>query len=108
MNWNKEFVFKTIYRCLIQGISDDYPMIDAIYFGTKDYGITCTRKQILTHIRRRNFSYFENLHIGPLLLRPHSRYSGTDIKSERNRERIVAYWPNLNADINYIANRYDY
>lgn len=108
LNWNKEFVFKTIYRCILQGVNDKGPMVDAIYFGTKDYGITCTRKQLLTHIRRRNFSYFENLHIGPLLLRPHSRYSGTDVKSERNKSRIVAYWPNLNADLNYIANRYDY
>ena len=108
LNYRKELVLKTIYHCVFKGAKKDNPEIDAIYFGTKDFGVMATKKQILTHIRKRNFGFFENLHIGPLLLRPDARYVGKDIASERKRNRIIVYWPNLNADIEYISKRYDY
>ena len=108
LNYRKELVLKTIYHCVFKGANENNPEIDAIYFGTKDYGVMATKKQILTHIRKRNFSFFENLHIGPLLIRPDARYVGKEIASERKRNRMVAYWPNLNADIEYISKRYDY
>ncbi len=108
LNYRKEFVLKTIYHCVFKGAKKENPEIDAIYFGTKDYGIMATKKQIITHIRKRNFGFYENLHIGPLLLRPDARYSRKEIVDERKRNRIVLYWPNLNADIEYISKRYNY
>ena len=108
LNYRKELVLKTIYHCVFKGAKATNPEIDAIYFGTKDFGVMASKKQILTHIRKRNFGFFENLHIGPLLLRPDARYVGKEITDERKRNRIVLYWPNLNADIEYISKRYDY
>ena len=108
LNYRKDMVLKTIYHCVFKGANENNPEVDAIYFGTKDYGVMATKKQILTHIRKRNFGFYENLHIGPLLLRPDARYVDKEIASQRKRNRIVAYWPNLNADIEYISKRYDY
>ena len=107
LNYRKEFVLDAVYRCVFQGTDENNPLVDAIYFGTPEYGIVTTKKQILSHIRKRAFTFFKNLHIGPLLLRPHSRYSNRDIADERNRHRIIAYWPNLNADLDYISKRYN-
>ena len=108
LNYRKDFVLKTMYHCFFQGVSISNPIIDAVYFGTKEYGIVATRKQILSHLRKRSFSFYDNLHIGPLLLRPHSRYVNRKIADERNRNRLIAYWPNLNADLSYISQRYDF
>lgn len=108
LNYRKELVLKTLYHCVFKGANENNPLVDAIYFGTKDYGIMATRKQIIKHVTKRNFAFFENLHIGPLLLRPDARYVNKAIADERKRNRIVAYWPNLNADIEYISKRYDY
>ena len=108
LNYRKELVLKTMYHCVFKGAGEDNPLIDAIYFGTKDYGIMATRKQIIKHITKRNFAFYDNLHIGPLLLRPDARYVNKKIEDERKRNRIVAYWPNMNADIEYISKRYDY
>lgn len=107
LNYRKELVLDVMYHCVFQGADEDNPIVDAIYFGTPEYGIVTTKKQILSHIRKRNFSFYDNLHIGPLLLRPHSRYSNTEVVDERNRNRIIAYWPNLNADLDYISKRYN-
>jgi len=108
LNYRKGFVLKTMYHCVFTGANESNPLIDAIYFGTKDYGIMATRKQIISHITKRNFAFYDNLHIGPLLLRPDARYVNKTIASERKRNRILAYWPNMNADIEYISKRYDY
>lgn len=108
LNYRKAFVLKTMRRCVFQGVDDSNPSIDAIYFGDERFGIVTTTKQIVAHIKKRSFDYIDNLHIGPLLLRPHSRYVGRQVADERNRERIVAYWPKLSADLEYISKRYDY
>ena len=108
LNYRKEFVLDVVYHCVFQGTSKDNPVVDAIYFGSKEYGIVATRKQIISHLRKRSFSFYDNLHIGPLHLRPHSRYSDREVVDERNRQRIIAYWPNLNADLDYISKRYNY
>ena len=108
LNYRKEFVLSIMYHCLFRGKDLTNPSIDAVYFGNEKFGIVATKKQIITYITKRSFGFFNNLHIGPLLLRPHSRYVNRSVEDERNRNRIVIYWPNLNADLEYISKRYDY
>ena len=93
-------------RCIFKGACEDNKVVDAIYFGDEKHGVSATKKQMMKYIRKRDFSFYENLHIGPLLIRPDARYSNKEIASERKRNRIVAYWPNMQSDIIYISKTY--
>lgn len=108
LNKNIDFVVRAVERLVFNGASLEYQQADSFYFGDRNYGVVVTKKQVIKYLYRKDFSYFNNLHIGPLLLRPDCRYSGKPIKSERKRNRIVAYWPNLQSDIAYISRRYNY
>ena len=108
LNKDIGIVAEVVRRCVFKGSDADNLEADALYFGDMFYGTVVTKNQIMKHVRRRSFDYYDNLHIGPLLLRPDARYVDKDITYQRKRDRIVAYWPNLAADVDYIAKRYDY
>lgn len=108
LNADKDFVWKVMERCLIIGTVEGAIPIDGIYFGDYRYGVLATTGQIKKHIYRGNWKWMKNLHIGPLQLRPHARYYGKDIKSQKRRDKIDLYWANLGSDIDYISSRYDY
>lgn len=107
LNTNRDFVVKTVDRLVFDGASKDYVKADAIYAGDVEYGEIALKTQVEKHVSRKYYGYYNNLHIGPILLRPDCRYVDTEIRSERKRHRIVAYWPALRSDIEYIASRYD-
>ena len=79
-----------------------------MYFGDKEYGVVATKNQFVKNTKRRGFDYFSHLHIGPLLLRPDARYVDKEITYERKRNRIVAYWPHLREDIEFMSKRFNY
>ena len=108
LNWNMELIVKTVKRLMFYGASSDYIPADALYFGDKDYGVVVTMKQVIRHLQKRGFDFYDNLHIGPLLIRPDARYVTKEIVSQRKYNRIVAYWPNLQADVIFISKRYNY
>jgi hypothetical protein len=108
LNKNKDVVLNVLNHCVFKGANSENIEADSIYFGTAEYGIVASKKQIISHIKRRTYDFYHNLHIGPLLMRPDARYVNGEIVSKRKRQRIVIYWPNLSADIEYIAHRYDY
>lgn len=108
LNQSKEFVMKVIERCLILGTLENAIPIDCVYFGDCEFGHVATKKQIAKHIQYGNWKWMKNLHIGPLQIRPHARYVGKEIRNPKRRERVDLYWPNLSADIAFIAKRYDY
>lgn len=107
LNSNKEFVKEFIDRCIFDGAIEGFIPADCIYDGTLEYGVFVTRKQIHKHIESKSFSYYKSLHIGPLLLRPHARYTDGPIKNDRKRKVVVCYWPNLFLDLLYIFGRYN-
>lgn len=109
---NKEFqdidlIMKVIERCVLFGTKKNAIRIDGLYHGDFEFGTVATTKQIIKHLKRKNWDYLQNLHIGPLQLRPHARYVGTEIKNEKRRQTIECYWTNLLSDIDYISKRYD-
>ena len=108
LNASLTFVEKVVKRCVFKGSYEENLEADAIYFGDRNYGIMATKRQIMKHLSKRGFDFYNNLHIGPLLLRPDARYVDRDINYERKRQRIVAYWPHLNADIDFISRHYNY
>lgn len=108
LNFSKEFVLQVVRRCVFKGSNKQNLEADAIYFGDVNFGCIATSNQIYKHIRKRDFDWIDNLHIGPLLLRPDARYSDREIIDERKRQRIVLYWPNLGSEIEFISKRYNY
>ena len=111
LNSSPEFVMKFIERHLFKGTVETNIEADYIYYGTIEYGIICSKTQIMKHIKRRadtrNWDYMDNPHIGPIQFRPHARYINKKIASEERRWKVTIWWANLQADLAYISERYD-
>lgn len=108
LNSNMDFILDVLNRCMFKGANETNIEADCVYFGDLDYGIVATKNQFIRNTKRRCFDYYDHLHIGPLLFRPDARYVGKDITHQRKRDRIVAYWPNLREDIEYMSKRFNY
>lgn len=108
LNSDIDFIINVLNRCMFKGSNESNIEADAVYFGDKEYGIVATKNQFIKNVKRRGFDFYDHLHIGPLLFRPDARYVNKDITYERKRNRIVAYWPNLRADIEYMSRRFNY
>lgn len=109
---NEEFhdikiIMAVIERCVFLGTKDNAVPIDCLYHGDFEFGTVATKKQIIKHLKRKKWDYIQNLHIGPLMIRPHARYVGTEIKNEKRRQTVECNWINLYSDIDYISKRYD-
>ncbi len=107
LNANKEFVKAVIERCLFKGTWEGNIEADYIYHGDVNYGVVCSKAQILKHVDKRTWEYMDNLHIGPIQFRPHARYINDRIKKEEYRWKVDFWWAKLSADLEYIAERYD-
>ena len=108
LNADNNFIMKVIDRCVFVGTLPNAIPADCIYHGNYEFGMVATKRQFEKHIMRRNWNYINNLHIGPLQLRPHARYINSEIVSEKRRRTVDCYWPYYNADIEFISRRYDF
>lgn len=106
LNRDKFVLQKVIYRLMFKGVCDAAAEADYIYHGSLSDGILISRRQVEKYINKKDFSFLTNLHIGPLLLRPHARYAGVPVKNEVSRREITFYWPNFRADLEYIDKRF--
>ena len=107
LNANKQFVKAVIERCLFKGTWEGNIEADYIYHGDVNYGVVCSKAQIMKHVDKRTWEYMDNLHIGPIQFRPHARYINDRIKKEEYRWKVDFWWAKLSADLEYIAERYD-
>ncbi|MCR5505384.1 MAG: hypothetical protein K6F07_00085 [Bacilli bacterium] len=108
LNKDMDFILEVLDRCVFKGSHKEYLEADCVYFGDRNYGNVATKNQFFKNTRRRGFDFYNHLHIGPILLRPHSRYINKDITYQKNRDRIVCYWPNLREDIEFMSKRFNY
>lgn len=106
LNSNKEFIKTIVNRVIFKGTFEENTPADFVYFGDVNYGVVVSKKQIYRFIEVKNQKFISNLHIGPIMFRPHARYIGKEIKNENNRHLIDFYWPNYEADLRYIARRF--
>ncbi len=107
LNVNKEFVLNVINRVIFKGTNINNQEADYLYHGNTDYGILVSKGQMMKHCSRKDWDWMNNLHIGPLQLRPHARYIGKPIIKPLSRERLEFYWAKYYADLEYISKRYD-
>ena len=108
LNNNYEIIEKVMNRVMYQGIDPLAHAVDYIYFGTPEYGVTVSKKQITTYVKRKSWNYFDFLHIGPIFLKPHARYSKKHIVDEKRHNTVHCYWPNLSEDLDRISRRYTF
>lgn len=106
LNSDYEKLSKIMERLIFQGWDESAKRADAIYHGDIFNGVLASRTQIMKHIRNKDWDYYDNLHVGPIFLRPHARYIGTEIKSEFSRHKIDGFWSNMLADMKYISQKY--
>ncbi|MFA5421911.1 MAG: hypothetical protein WC344_03885 [Bacilli bacterium] len=107
LNKDKEFVIRVIDRAVFKGTLSENQEADYVYHGDADYGILVSKTQLMKHCQRRDWKWMDNLHIGPIQLRPHARYIGKPIKRENSRQRLEFYWAKYSEDLDYISKRYD-
>lgn len=113
-NADKTFTKKFADRVLFQGVDPDAVKAEFIYHGDVDFGVFCSRNQIMRHIEKRNWSYMQTcVHIGPFVIRPHARYARNtynNVKHEDHRHIVSVNYPRFLQDLMYISSRksYDY
>ena len=103
-----ETIVSLLNYCVFEGVREEAEKADAIYVGDVDFGYVATKEQIRRWINNKRWSYYDNLHIGPLLMNPHARYIDKEVKNEKFRNQIDLYWPKLFNDISYISRHYNY
>lgn len=106
LNSNSTKLIKIFDRLVFSGWNKEVTTADAIYHGDMFNGIVATKTQITKWLEDKYWDYYDNLHIGPIFLRPHARYIGVEVKNEFYRHKIDGFWTNMLADIRYISGKY--
>lgn len=104
---HKEIVIAVVSRIVFDGVDPDAPKADYVYWGDINYGVAVSRNQIMNHLRRKNWAFYDNIHFGPLLIRPHAKYAHREIVNEKSRHKMDFYWANFSEDMLYIYKRYN-
>ena len=108
LNASDERIIRIMNRCMFDGVREDAEKADAIYIGDVNYGVIATKEQIRRYTHGSKWSFYENFHIGPLILKPHARYVGKQVRNEKFRNQIDLYWPKLQSDLDFISRRYNF
>ena len=109
LNKDKEFVKKFIDRAMFQGVNDLANRADYLYHGDTDYGVFLSRYQLMQRVETKNYSFMtECIHIGPLVIRPHARYSNKPIQNNRSRELVEASYPKIVQSIMFIFPKFPF
>ncbi len=107
LNRNKELVIDYVTKFLFEGNFEGLPRADYIYFGNAEYGNLVSENQIIKHLKRRNYQYLNNLHLGPVQFGPRARFIHFDEKDPQRRYYVSFKWTRLAVDLDYISRRYD-
>lgn len=108
LNEFNEHVVKLVDKFVFIGNNESRPSADFIYHGSLKFGVICSRKQVLKHLRRRNYDFMRNLHIGPIQFHPYARYASFKEKHPYKRDIVNFVWVNFISDLEYISNHYSF
>lgn len=106
LNQFNERMVKIVDKFLFEGNDSSKQEAEFIYHGSLNFGVLCSRKQVIKHLRRRNYDYMRNLHIGPLQFHPYARYASFKEKNPYKREIVNFVWVNFISDLEYISEHY--
>ena len=106
LNYSNDRMVEFVDILVFKGNYDEKPSADFIYHGNMDYGVIVSRNQVLKHLRRRNYEYMRNLHIGPIQFHPYARYVDFESNYPEKREKTNFKWVNFESDLYYISTHY--
>lgn len=109
LNSSKKQLLKIMDRFLFQGVDNEAVFADAIYHGNIEDGVLVLRHQFERYFLFKSWKKYDSFHIGPIIIKPHSRFIGMDnkeIKNEHLRHRMQFRWPKLKEDMIYMNKYY--
>ena len=106
MNENDEIVSALIDRFLFAGVNPEADKADAVFIGDAYNGVCVTKKQMMKFIKNFKYDFYNNPHVGPILLIPAGRNIMRNSLHEEKRLKIVAWWPKAENTFYSIARRY--
>lgn len=106
LNDRIDLIEKVVDRVMFQGVDLLADSADYIYVGTVDYGVLVSKRQIKSVLRKNNWHFYDNLHIGPIMLRPHARYANRTIISDDRRRHVMFSWARFNDEILYMTRHF--
>lgn len=106
LNNRLDFIEKVVNRVVFQGVDLVADSADYIYDGTVDYGIIVSKRQVRSYLKRGDWHFYDNIHIGPIMMRPHARYANRAIVSDERRNHIMCSWANFDQEMQFIAKHF--
>jgi hypothetical protein len=100
---NKEFnkeknIKEFIYRFIMQGKSDDYDIVDALYYGNVNEGHWASKDEIIEYVVNNIFS-LDSIHFGPLTYQIWNRCLNFNPNTENRRRVMQVKWGSLLNDL---------
>ena len=106
LNADKSFIRKFMYRVLFKGSFESNNPAEYVYQGTCEHGVIVSKDEVMIYVNCKHFRHLSTLHVGPITIGPHARYSGVDVKREISRQKVDFRWATIHADMLYISERY--
>lgn len=107
LNYSKDFIKKFVERVLFIGRDKNNPEADYIcYWRDYDKPIVVNKKQIMSHLSKKDWDFMDNPHIGPIQFRPHVLYKQDNAYRDKYADRIDCWWSNFLSDLDYIDRYY--
>lgn len=108
LNERHYLIEKVVERVMFQGVDRIADSAEYIYVGNVDYGNIVSKRQVKALLRRNDWHFYDNLHIGPIMIRPHARYAGRTIVSDDRRKHIMCSWANFESDVLYMKRKLNF
>jgi hypothetical protein len=108
LNSNKELIKKFLDRVVFQGVDENARSADALYYGDVRKGNVITKKQIFKYVDYKiSWSSLNQIHIGPIFIRPNTRALDYSEKQEYRRHRVECHWYCIKEDVAFIQKRFN-
>lgn len=108
LNEYNERMLNFVVNSVFVGNNPNLPEADFIYHGSLNFGIIVSRKQVIKHLKKRNYDYMRNLHIGPIQFHPYARYASFNERNPYKRNIVNFVWVNFVSDLEYISSHYSF
>lgn len=106
LNKDRKFVVDLVHRFIFKGTREENIEADYIFHGEPNFGIIVSKNQVLKQVEIKRYDFYENIHIGPIMFRPHCRSGHKSSRYPMYRQKMDFYWPNYLSDLNYIKDHY--
>lgn len=93
-----EYLKIFVNRFIIQGKSEDYDKVDALYHGNINEGHWASENEIIEYVTKNQFD-LDSVHLGPLTYQTWNRCLNFNSKMEKRRQDMQIKWKSLLNDL---------